>query len=165
MTGEPVSKPLREAGKTALQLEAAVASMELDAADQVLVDAAMSLAAKLDTLTSENLLIRYHAHYLRAVGALSKKSGENRARRLAEEAKRREEEAKLNARRDNPIARLRAQRVEDAKAREAYNQREAAKAAGLKAKGLTIDQIATKMECHRSIIEGYLMAHRTPPGA
>ena len=159
MTGGPAEKPLREAGKTALQLEEAVAAMDLGAADQVLIDAAMSLATKLDTLTSENLLIRYHAHYGRAVLALSKKSDENRARRLAEEAKKREEEARRTSRRDDPLAQLRIRSRKDAAEREAYNMREAAKAARLKATGLTVDQVAEKMQCHPSVIKDYLKMH------
>jgi len=160
MVGGPANKPLREAGKTAVQLEAAVASMELDEADQVLIDAAMSLAAKLDSLTDERLLIRYHAHYLRAVSALSKKSDENRARRLADEARQREEAARQQSRRDDPLAQLRIRRRQDDAEREAYERREQAKAARLKAKGLTMDQIAAQMKCHRSVIVDYLKAHR-----
>jgi hypothetical protein len=159
MVGGPVNG-LRAAGKTALALEEAIKALELEAADQVLIDAAMGLAVKIDTLADERLLIRYHSLYSRAVGALSKRSDENRVRRVAEETRRREEEARRQARRVNPIAAMRAQRVKDDAARQAYNQRQAARAARLKEKGLTVAQVAEQMKCDPSIVEQYLAMYR-----
>ena len=92
--------------------------------------------------------------------ALAKRSDQNRDRRLAEEEKRRAAEHAARSRRSNPIAQLRAQRAKDDKDREVYERRQAAKAARLKASGLTVAEVAGKMEADVSIVEGYLQAHR-----
>lgn len=160
MVGGPVNKPVREAGKTALALEEAVGALELEPADRVLIDAAMGMAVKIDTLTDERLLIRYHSLYSRAVAALSKKSDENRARRLAEEARAREEEARTRSRRANPITQLRAQHAKDNADRQAYEERQAAKAVRLKATGLTVAEVAEAMKVHVSVAEEYLRMGR-----
>jgi hypothetical protein len=44
MTGGPAEKPLRKAGKVALALAESIRLMELEAGDQLLIDAALALA-------------------------------------------------------------------------------------------------------------------------
>jgi hypothetical protein len=144
---------MRIAGEMTLALDVSLGKLELVPADQVLVDGVKALAVKLDTVGDENLILRYHAHYARYLGQLVKRSDANRARRLAEEAERRAEQDDT---REDRLDRLRRESAEREAERVVYEQREMRKVARLKAKGLTVDQIAAQMKCHRSIVAGYL---------
>jgi hypothetical protein len=143
-------------------LEAALGQMELEPADQVLVDGAKALALKIDTIDDENLLLRYHAHYSRYLRDLVKRSDANRARRLADEAQAKAAAAAANPA-DNALNRLRARRG-DAE-REKWEQAQARKIRRMQASGMTIPQIAEKMKWQQQAVRAQLAAYPHLRGA
>lgn len=151
-------RPLRAAGTAAAALDAALEGLELEPADRVLVDAARSLAVKLDTLADENLLIRYHAHYQRAVGALSKRARENQAARLAAEERAEAAAARSRERQESPLRAFRKQSREEQADRARFNARQAARAARLAQSGLSEAEVAAKMKVSPVMVP-LLLAH------